>query len=422
VKREYAVVALVAVAQAAAKVGAGILMIKALAVTLGPADLAYFGQLHGVYLLFAGAAAVFLGTGLVAALARHVDRPVLRAATLRAADRATVVLVVALAAGGSLAWAALGRDWRSVVIHADLLAAVAAVGVVSQVLYTRSLSLLTAGGEVSRFGFLSTGYALATAACVAGAATVAGLAGSVVGLATASVVGALAGGLLLRGRWSSDTDAAKQDGLLREILALGAFGLVGALAPQVCLIAVRAILIEGVSAEAAGMWHGMSRLSDAILGPVVTIISLYLLPRYAKVGLAGSGATLMQAMASLALPFGLVALLVWAQRDAVIRLAFTVDFAPMAQMFSWQLAGDVVRVLSWLFAYCLLGAGLTGWLVGLELSHVAVYIGLVAVLVPGLQEAAGSVGYLAANSVYLAAVAGLYAVKRRRASREVTLR
>lgn len=413
-KREYALVAAVAVGQAAVKIAAGIAMIKALAVILGPGELAYFGQANSAYLLVAGLASVFLGSGLVAALARESQRPGGQAATLQVADRASLVLFASVAVLTAAAWWLAGDDWRRATPHADALLAAALAGVACQAIYTRSLSVLTATGEVPRYGALTTGYALATAAFVAAMAALAGLAGSVTGLVLASAAGAMAGVGLARGRLADPMRGRGGARELRMILSLGAFGLVGALAPQACQIVVRGLLIDGVSPAAAGIWHGMSRLSDAILGPVVTIVSLYFLPRFAKAGMAASGPALRQGLLTVVIPFAVLAVLLWWQRDVAVRIAFTGDFAAMRDLFAWQLTGDVVRVTGWLFAYCLLGAGLTVWLTVLEVGHVMVYIGAVSALLPIAADRAGSVGYLAANVVYLLAVATVYAAAVRR--------
>lgn len=417
VSREYAIVAAIAIGQAGVKIGAGILMIKALATVLGPGDLAYFGQVHSGYLIVSGLASAFLGAGLVAALARESDRPARRASTLQVADRASLALFGGIALAVVGLWLSFGGRWRASIPHADLLMAAGLAGVALQAVYTRSLSVLTTLDQVPRYGALTTGYALATAALVAGSTMLAGLGGSFVGLVLASTAGALAGGLLVRGRMVATADGVPQAGTWKVILALGAFGLVGVLAPQACLLAVRALLIDGVSPEAAGIWHGMSRLSDAVLAPVVTIVSIYFLPKYARVGLAGSGEILRRGLLAVAVPFACVAVLLWTQRDVVIGLAFTPEFVSMRDLFAWQMAGDVVRVIGWIVAYSLLGAGLTAWLAALELAHAAAYIAGVAMLLPVARELSGSMAYLAANTLYLAAVLAVYLGARRRPPR-----
>jgi len=56
------------------------------------------------------------------------------------------------------------------------------------------------------------------------------------------------------------------------------------------------------------------------------------------------------------MPAALVgALIIYLLQDFIISTLFTEDFYPMRELFPWQLAGDLVKINSWILAYILIG-------------------------------------------------------------------
>src|SRR5205823_49823 len=46
---------------------------------------------------------------------------------------------------------------------------------------------------------------------------------------------------------------------------------------------------------------------------------------------------------------------IYLMRDTLVILLFASNFRPMTELFGWQLAGDVVKIASWVLGYVLLG-------------------------------------------------------------------
>ena len=59
---------------------------------------------------------------------------------------------------------------------------------------------------------------------------------------------------------------------------------------------------------------------------------------------------------------------VYLLRDVAISLLFTEDFRNARDLFAIQLAGDVIKIASWLYAYPMLSRGATKWFVGTEIT------------------------------------------------------
>jgi PST family polysaccharide transporter len=49
------------------------------------------------------------------------------------------------------------------------------------------------------------------------------------------------------------------------------------------------------------------------------------------------------------------ALVIYLLRDFIISVLYSPEFAPMEQLFAWQMVGDTLKIGSWILAYLMLG-------------------------------------------------------------------
>ena len=124
----------------------------------------------------------------------------------------------------------------------------------------------------------------------------------------------------------------------------------------VCQILIRDYLGESISWEAAGYWEAMWRLSAAYLMLMTTTLSVYYLPRLSElVGLSDIKKEILNGY-KIIVPFTVVAaLIIYLLKDFIIQVLFSSEFAPMRELFGWQVVGDIMKICSWLFAYVMLG-------------------------------------------------------------------
>lgn len=127
-------------------------------------------------------------------------------------------------------------------------------------------------------------------------------------------------------------------------------------------ILVRNYMTDSLGVEAAGYWEAMWRLSGAYLMVATTVLSVYYLPKMAeiktKIGIKLeiiSGYILLMPIVCIA------ALVVYFMQDLIIVLLFTQDFAPMKELFMWQLIGDVLKVASWIMGFVLAAKAYYRW-------------------------------------------------------------
>lgn len=110
----------------------------------------------------------------------------------------------------------------------------------------------------------------------------------------------------------------------------------------------------------AGYWDATWRISMMYLMLITTTLSLYWLPRIAEIRTwTELKAEIIQAYKLVLPAIIFTALAIYLLRHYVITLLFTPDFAKMEILFAWQLAGDVLKIGSWILAFLMIGKGLT---------------------------------------------------------------
>jgi len=131
--------------------------------------------------------------------------------------------------------------------------------------------------------------------------------------------------------------------------------LASAVAIPVSHILIRNYLTDNISLDAAGLWTGMWRISEAYLMVITMTLSVYYLPKLSGLKDAASIKKEIFQGQKIILPFVFVsALAIYFMRDWLIWLLFDDSFSEMKQLFAFQLVGDVVKIASWLYAYVML--------------------------------------------------------------------
>jgi PST family polysaccharide transporter len=131
---------------------------------------------------------------------------------------------------------------------------------------------------------------------------------------------------------------------------------------------VRHILIERFGLAYAGYWDAMWRISTIYLTLITTTLTLYYLPRIAEMRDWEELRSELRYVLSLVVPaVTILSLTLFLGRHLVIALLFSRSFAPMEELFAWQLAGDVLKVTSWLFAFLMVGRGLAATFIVTEI-------------------------------------------------------
>lgn len=140
-------------------------------------------------------------------------------------------------------------------------------------------------------------------------------------------------------------------------------------------LVIRGDISSSLSFVEAGYWDAMNKLSSAYLGLVISILSVYYLPKLAQIKSPKELRIEVIAIYKLLLPFMLIATLcIFLLKNEIIKILFTDDFIPMRALFSWQLVGDVFKMGSWVVAYIMVGRSLIGRFIFLEIFFASTLI------------------------------------------------
>jgi len=142
---------------------------------------------------------------------------------------------------------------------------------------------------------------------------------------------------------------------LQWIKRFGPFTLmavVSGIALPLVTIAIRNYIITAEGMNSAGYWEAMNRISTYYLMFVNSLMTLYFLPRFTEITDKKEFRTeVFSFYKNIAPVFGLGLLVIYLLKPFIIILFLTDDFAPVKELFGWQLLGDFVKILSVLIAY-----------------------------------------------------------------------
>lgn len=144
--------------------------------------------------------------------------------------------------------------------------------------------------------------------------------------------------------------------------------LVSAICVPLSQILIRAYLTQEFSLAYAGYWEAMIRLSTVYLMLVTTTLGVYYLPRLSELNKIDEIKKEVYLGYKFLFPLTVVGgIIVFVIRDWIINLLFTPSFAPMQDLFFWQMMGDALKIGSWILAYLMLSKAMTKLYISTEI-------------------------------------------------------
>jgi PST family polysaccharide transporter len=202
------------------------------------------------------------------------------------------------------------------------------------------------------------------------------------------------------GRWRNLL--AHDRNTLRQLLGFAVMAIVGGLAMQGAQLFVRTTLVVEQGWVAAGQWQAVVKISEVYLSAITMALTIYYLPRLSAITRRDDFLALLRKALVLIVPTTLaLASAIWVFRQQIVTLALSAEFAPAADVIWLQLVGDVLKIISFLFAMVMWARGMIKAYLILEVGSSALYAGLAW----WWSGSAGVSGALAAH----AAMYGVYA-------------
>ena len=204
----------------------------------------------------------------------------------------------------------------------------------------------------------------------------------------------------------------------KTLMDLGKFtamALTSAVCMPVTTMLIRQDLGDSLGWESAGYWEAMWRLSSAYLLLVTTTLSVYYLPRLSELkGVAELTSEIMKGY-KVIIPLTIMAGgVIYLLKDFLIQLLFTADFAPMRELFGWQMVGDTLKIGSWILAYLILGKAMYKTFIVTEIFAAVSFVLLSAFFVSVFGLRGVAMAYALNYALYWAIMVGctLYYFKK----------
>ncbi|MET0321656.1 MAG: O-antigen translocase [Duganella sp.] len=387
----------------AVKVGAAMLLNKVLAVYVGPSGYAVIGQFQNALAVALSLGGGVMGPGVTKGTAQHFDNRAQQHAvwqtalklTLSATLVASIIFIVA-------------HQWLSgkLLERADMGSVFIGLGLALPAIALNNLLLAIINGKKDVATYVSANIAgsLLSLIVVAALTYLWGLYGALLAIAISPAAALLAtGALVARRDWFKLTSLwGKIDRpTVRELSGFGLMGLTSAIMAPLSYMFIRNHLSAALGLDAAGYWQASWKISEIYLMLVTLTLSMYYLPRLAEIKTRAELGKEIRKVYSVVLPTVVIAALVmYVLRDFITERLFSRDFAPMRDLFFWQLTGDVLKIGSWILSYIMLGRAMVRTFVATEVIFaVSFYLLTVAfVATYGLQGVA--MAYAANYLVY----------------------
>jgi PST family polysaccharide transporter len=384
----------------AASLVIGLLRSKLIAVLGGPSGVAVFANLNLLLSSAALLAGGVAGAGAVRALAaaratsdNQTSHWLARYVFVAPAIVGLVFAVASYAMAGPLADLLLGDEamaWLVVIVSLAIPIAVAANS------YTVVLEASLKVASIARAEVLT---GLVSIPLIGGALIAWGLPGAAaaIGAAFAARLAFLyLGGrdVMPRGDWLAGLRGPR--GAVLSIVQLGAAAAVVALAATLGSLLVRAVIVERLGLETAGLYQPAAQLSETYVDVVLASLSVYLFPRLTQLATVGDDVAVRRELLdglriSLAVIVPVV-LLAIGFSSGIVGVLFSPAFEPAAEPLVIQIAGTPLKVMAWALGLALVPLGHPRAWAGIAIFTVFLRVlgAFVAVPLLGLNGAAAA--------------------------------
>lgn len=149
-------------------------------------------------------------------------------------------------------------------------------------------------------------------------------------------------------------------GITKKFASFILMALVSAICVPLSQMLIRSYLTQEFSLAYAGYWEAMIRLSTVYLLLVTTTLGVYYLPRLSELNAIDEIKKEVYLGYKFIFPLAVLGgICVFILRDWIIKLLFSPSFAPMQNLFLWQMMGDALKIGSWILAYLMLSKAMT---------------------------------------------------------------
>ncbi|WP_277346557.1 O-antigen translocase [Janthinobacterium lividum] len=366
------------------KVGAAMILNKVLAVYVGPSGYALIGQFQNALAVALSLGGGVMGPGVTKGTAQHYDNRAQQHAVWQTAFKLTLSATLLASITFIVA-----NQWLSFKLleRTDMGTVFIGLGLALPAIAVNNLLLAIINGKKDVAIYVSANIigSLLSLLVVGVLTSVWGLHGALLAIAISPAALLLATGALVSRRdWFkvSFLWGKVNHKTMRELSGFGLMGLTSAIMSPLAYMFIRNHLSSTLGLNAAGYWQASWKISEIYLMLVTLTLSMYYLPRLAEIKMRAELGKEIVKVYSLVLPMVVIgAIVMYVLRDFIIERLFSRDFAPMRELFMWQLTGDVLKIGSWILSYIMLGRAMVRTFIFTEVLFSLSFYGLTVAFV-----------------------------------------
>ncbi len=137
-------------------------------------------------------------------------------------------------------------------------------------------------------------------------------------------------------------------------------------------VIVKNHIIDTIGLKEAGYWEAMIKISQYYLMFIMSLFSLYLLPKLSENKTdEGFRNLIVKFYKTILLPVAIGFIIIYFLKYWIVRITLTQEFLPTQDLFFWQLIGDFFKIISFTIAYQMQAKKMLLWYLFGELFYVS---------------------------------------------------
>lgn len=356
----------------------GFIVVKVVAVKIGPKGIAFVGQFQNTTAILTMLATAAITTGVVKYLAEHREdhvksQQIINTAFLIVFFSSLIITVFVISTCSYLSEVAFKtKDFWIVYFLFGLFT----MAISFNVLFSAILNGLK---EIKKFTIVNICSSLIGVAITVFSALLFGLMGVLIaGTATALIIFFINIYVFnkLGIKWKPDFKSWDKP-VVKMLSAFSLMAIVSGFIVPAMQILVRDRIILQFSISDAGYWQAVTKISDYYLSFITSVLGVYYMPRLSEIQKKAELRNEIFNGYKIILPIvGIIAFLIWILKGLIIHILFTPAFLPMKPLFTFQLIGDFFKIGSWLLAYLMIAKAMTKTFIATEIIFAASYVAL----------------------------------------------
>ena len=356
----------------------GFIVVKVVAVKIGPKGIAFVGQFQNTTAILTMLATAAITTGVVKYLAEHREdhvksQQIINTAFLIVFFSSLIITVFVISTCSYLSEVAFKtKDFWIVYFLFGLFT----MAISFNVLFSAILNGLK---EIKKFTIVNICSSLIGVAITVFSALLFGLMGVLIaGTATSLIIFFINIYVFnkLGIKWKPDFKSWDKP-VVKMLSAFSLMAIVSGFIVPAMQILVRDRIILQFSISDAGYWQAVTKISDYYLSFITSVLGVYYMPRLSEIQKKAELRNEIFNGYKIILPIvGIIAFLIWILKGLIIHILFTPAFLPMKPLFTFQLIGDFFKIGSWLLAYLMIAKAMTKTFIATEIIFAASYVAL----------------------------------------------